>query len=86
MSLSGRLGVTGTGHNRIIQAQSRIIREVGTGIILHQLNPLIGDIEQSACSDIVNFDERQTRARIVQIKLQIEAITKLYNAAKPAGI
>ncbi len=54
--------------------------------VLHQLNPLIGDIEQTATAEIVDFEASETKTRIGQIKLQIAAIAKLYNAAKPAEI
>jgi nitrogen fixation/metabolism regulation signal transduction histidine kinase len=65
------------------EAHLKAVRNV-TERVLHQLNPLIGDIEQAASAEIDNFDASQTRVRIGQIKLQAEAITKLYNAAKPA--
>jgi hypothetical protein len=55
-----------------------------TQSVLHQLSPLIGDIEQAAIGDIVNFDASQTKTAVGQIKLQADAIAKLYNAAKPA--
>jgi signal transduction histidine kinase len=65
------------------EAYVKSVRNV-TERVLHQLNPLIGDIEQAASAELKNFDASQTKARIGQIKLQAEAITKLYNAAKPA--
>ena len=65
------------------EAHVKAVRSV-TERVLHQLNPLIGDIEQAAAGEIGNFDASTTKARISQIKLQMEAITKLYNAAKPA--
>lgn len=52
--------------------------------VLHQLTPLVGDIEQSALAEIGTFETSDTKARIGQMKLQIDAIAKLYNAAKPA--
>ncbi|MDN3276889.1 hypothetical protein QWJ07_21680 [Frankia sp. RB7] len=67
------------------EAHVRATREV-TERVLHQLNPLIGDIEQAASSEVAEFDESATKSRILQIKLQIEAITKLYHAAKPAKL
>lgn len=65
------------------EAYLKAVRNV-TECVLHQLNPLIGDIEQAACAELNNFDASQTKVRIGQIKLQADAITKLYNAAKPA--
>jgi signal transduction histidine kinase len=57
-----------------------------TECLLHQLNPLIGDIEQQAAAEIVDFEASETKTRIGQIKLQVAAISKLYHAAKPAVI
>lgn len=54
--------------------------------ILHQLNPLIGDIEQASRSDMPHFEGSKTQVAIGQIRLQTEAIIKLYNASKPASI
>lgn len=67
------------------QAYVAAVRAV-TETVLHQLNPLIGDVEQAASSEISNFDESTTRARIAQTKLQLDAIAKLYNASKAAKI
>jgi signal transduction histidine kinase len=66
-----------------LEAQIKAIRQV-TERILHQLNPLIGDIEQAASKEVDNYAASRTKVRIGQIKLQTDAITKLYNAAKPA--
>jgi signal transduction histidine kinase len=66
------------------EAYVKAVRRV-TERVLHQLNPLIGDIEQSASAEIDNFDASQTKARIAHTKLQIDAIAKLYYAAKPAA-
>jgi signal transduction histidine kinase len=65
------------------EAYVKAVRSV-TERVLHQLNPLIGDIEQSASAEIKSFDDSETKKRIGQIKLQADAITKLYNSAKPA--
>jgi len=54
--------------------------------ILHQLNPLIGDIEQAAKADIAEYEGSMTQIAVGQIQLQAQAITKLYNASKPASI
>lgn len=54
--------------------------------VLHQLNPLIGDIEQAAAGEVPNFATSQTKTAIGQIQLQAAAIAKLYNASKPAII
>jgi signal transduction histidine kinase len=67
------------------EAYVKSLRHV-TERVLHQLNPLIGDIEQRASAEIVDFEASETKTRIGQIKLQVEAIEKLYNAAKPAVI
>ena len=67
------------------KAYVKSLRHV-TERVLHQLNPLIGDIEQKASTEIVDFEASETKTRIGQIKLQFEAIEKLYNAAKPAVI
>jgi signal transduction histidine kinase len=67
------------------EAYVKSLRHV-TERVLHQLNPLIGDIEQKALAEIVDFEASETKTRIGQIKLQVEAIEKLYNAAKPAVI
>jgi signal transduction histidine kinase len=64
------------------QAYIRALRNVTEGL-LHQLTPLIGDIEQIASREIANFEISETKKRIEQIKLQVEAITKIYHAAKP---
>ena len=57
-----------------------------TQSVLHQLNPIIGDIEQAATAEIAGYADSQIAARIGQIKLQAAAIAKLYNAAKPPTI
>jgi signal transduction histidine kinase len=67
------------------EAYVKSLRHV-TERVLHQLNPLIGDIEQKAAAEIVDFEASETKIRISQIKLQVEAIAKLYNAAKAAVI
>jgi nitrogen fixation/metabolism regulation signal transduction histidine kinase len=67
------------------EAYVKSLRHV-TECVLHQLNPLIGDIEQKAAAEIVDFQSSETKTRIGQIKLQVEAIAKLYNAAKAAVI
>jgi signal transduction histidine kinase len=67
------------------EAYVKSLRHV-TERVLHQLNPLIGDIEQAASAEIADFDASETKTRLGQIKRQIDAITKLYNAAKPAVI
>lgn len=54
--------------------------------VLHQLNPLIGDIERAANSEIPEFATSRTKTAISQIRLQATAIAKLYNASKPAVI
>lgn len=64
-------------------AYVKAVRDV-TERVLHQLNPLIGDIEQSASAEIESFADSETKKRVGQIKLQADAITKLYNASKPA--
>lgn len=65
------------------EASVRAMRTV-TERILHQLNPLIGDIEQAAQLDIAEYAGSHTQIAIGQIQLQAEAIMKLYNASKPA--
>ena len=65
------------------EAYVKAVRNV-TERILHQLNPLIGDIEQAATTEIENFAGSQIKARIAHTKLQVDAIAKLYHAAKPA--
>jgi signal transduction histidine kinase len=67
------------------EAYIKAVRTVSEQV-LHQLNPLIGDIEQAAAKEVNNFDGSQIKARIQQMKLQADAITKLYNAAKLAVI
>lgn len=67
------------------EASLRATRTV-TERILHQLNPLIGDIEQAAAADIAVYQGSRTQIAIGQIQLQAEAIIKLYNASKPASI
>jgi signal transduction histidine kinase len=67
------------------EAYVKSLRHV-TERVLHQLNPLIGDIEQTATAEIVDFEASETKTRIGQIKLQIAAIAKLYNATKAAEI
>jgi len=67
------------------EASLRATRTV-TERILHQLNPLIGDIEQAAQSEISKYEDSATRIAIGQIQLQAMAIVKLYNASKPASI
>lgn len=67
------------------EASLRATRTV-TERILHQLNPLIGDIEQAAQSDIVGYQGSKTQIAIGQIQLQALAIVKLYNASKPASM
>ena len=67
------------------EAYVKSLRHV-TERVLHQLNPLIGDIEQKAAAEIVDFEASETKMRIGQIKLQVAAIAKLYNAAKAAVI
>ena len=67
------------------EASLRATRTV-TERVLHQLNPLIGDIEQVAQAEVANYLSSKTRVAIGQIQLQAEAITKLYNASKPASI
>lgn len=67
------------------EAYVKSLRHV-TECVLHQLNPLIGDIEQKAAAEIVDFQSSETKTRIGQIKLQVEAIAKLYSAAKAAVI
>ncbi|WP_172803679.1 HAMP domain-containing histidine kinase [Bradyrhizobium embrapense] len=54
--------------------------------VLHQLNPLIGDIEHAAAQEVPDFLNSRTKTAIGQIQLQATAITKLYNASKPAVI
>lgn len=65
------------------QAYNAAIRAV-TERVLHQLTPLVGDVEMSALADIPDFEASNTKTRIRQLKLQLEALEKLYNAAKPA--
>lgn len=67
------------------EAYVQSLRHV-TERVLHQLNPLVGDLEQAASVEVPEFDESETKTRLGQIKRQIDAITKLYNAAKPAVI
>lgn len=67
------------------EASLRATRTV-TERILHQLNPLIGDIEQTAQVEISHYEKSKTRIAIGQIQLQAMAIVKLYNASKPASI
>jgi signal transduction histidine kinase len=52
--------------------------------VLHQLSPLIGDIEHASMSEIPQYDPSQTKICIGQLKLQIDAISKLYHSSKPA--
>jgi len=75
------------GQVRVIyeEALLRATRTV-TERILHQLNPLIGDIEQAAAAEIGTFEESKTKIAVGQIQLQAEAIIKLYNASKPASM
>jgi signal transduction histidine kinase len=67
------------------EAFLRAMRTV-TERVLHQLNPLIGDIEQAAVAEIQNYAKSRTKRAIGQIQLQADAIGKLYNASKPAVI
>ncbi|HEV7290104.1 ATP-binding protein [Sphingomonas sp.] len=66
------------------EALLRATRTV-TERILHQLNPLIGDIEQAAQAEIGDYEGSKTQIAVGQIQLQALAIVKLYNAAKPAS-
>lgn len=65
------------------EAYLRALRHVSE-VLLHQINPLIGDIEQSASQEFEKFEESETKKRIGQIRLQADAVAKLYKAAKPA--
>jgi signal transduction histidine kinase len=67
------------------EALLRATRTV-TERILHQLNPLIGDIEQAAQAEIAEYSGTKTQIAIGQIQLQAMAIVKLYNASKPKSI
>lgn len=67
------------------EASLRATRTV-TERILHQLNPLIGDIEQAAKAEVSPYDGSKIQVAIGQIQLQAEAIVKLYNASKPASV
>jgi nitrogen fixation/metabolism regulation signal transduction histidine kinase len=67
------------------EAFLKAIRTV-TERVLHQLNPLIGDIEHAAAGEVRDFAASQTNKAIGQIQLQAAAIAKLYNASKPAMI
>lgn len=65
------------------QAHLKAVRTV-TEQVLHQLNPLIGDVEMAASAEIKNFGASQTKVRIEQLKLQADAVRKLYIASQPA--
>ena len=65
------------------EAYLRALRTV-TSDILHQLNPLIGDIAEAARQDIAAFEGSRTEDRLDQIRRQVDAIAKLHQAAKPA--
>ena len=65
------------------EAHVKAVRMV-TEQLLHQLNPLIGDIEGAASTEVPNYDASRTKVSVGQIKLQAEAIAKLYHASKPA--
>lgn len=65
------------------EAFLRAMRTV-TERVLHQLNPLIGDIEQAAQAEVPRFEASRTRTSIRQMQLHATAISRLYNAAKPA--
>ncbi|MCK1480740.1 sensor histidine kinase [Bradyrhizobium sp. 197] len=67
------------------EAFLRAMRTV-TERVLHQLNPLIGDIEHAAAAEVPNFGSSRTKTAVGQMQLQAAAIEKLYNASKPAII